>query len=141
MIPKTILTNRNFSYHSNLLIKEVRSSYKNMDKKYNETYNEKVHKYTINIPIDVFEALKIKAKKSGILRVSIYLRAIIDRDIKSTNIFTIDEIIAMREISERVARREHREIRLDNIRRASWFKRKYNKIVDIFSDKQYTLWK
>lgn len=108
-----------------------------MENQYNVTYSDKVHKYTINLPHDVFESLKLRAKKSGVLRVSIYLRAIIERDIKNDNIFTIEDIIAMRKISEQVASREHRRIRLDNIEPRGWRK----KMLDIFSNKQYSFWK
>lgn len=101
---------------------------------YNQTWEQHVHKYTINLPKEVFKELQERSRRAGILRVSIYLRAIIEKEIRSGKIFSVNEILQMQKISKVVASRDHRRARLENNTRYSRFK---NKMLDILSNFMY----
>jgi hypothetical protein len=62
--------------------------------KYNETSSDRNKKYTLNIPIELYEKAKAKARKAGIYRVSIYFRALIEREVAKDETFSMVELIS-----------------------------------------------
>lgn len=109
----------------------------NMEEKvYNETYNDTVHKYTLNLPKENFARLKKKAYACGIKRVSIYLNALIDRDLNSDPILTIQDIISARRESIRIASADHRRENLSKYD-DTWMSLRIKKVLNIFQPRQH----
>lgn len=99
---------------------------------YNLTHNDRVHKYTLNLPLGLFEKAQAKARAAGIYRVSIYFRAIIEREVNSVTSLTINQIIDAQKESVRIASAEHRQEDLDKIDK----RRRWSKFFKIFQPKQ-----
>lgn len=110
--------------------------------KENDFHVFRTHKYTINLPIELYEKAKIKARKAGIYRVSIYFRAIIERELSGETSLNMEDIIKGRKESERIASGEHRRQILNDFYKSkslNKYQRSIAKLVELFSPKQYTL--
>lgn len=104
---------------------------------YNKVSTDNIHKYTLNMPKDLYQKAKKKANDIGIYSLSIYFRAILERELNSDDSLSIEEIIKVRKQSLKTDSAKHRRKRLDNIE-YGWFKRNFKKILDKLSDRQYT---
>jgi hypothetical protein len=49
--------------------------------KYNETYNCRMHKYTINIPLELFKKLEDKCRNAGFEELAPFVRAIMIKEV------------------------------------------------------------
>lgn len=110
-------------------------SYDSNEKVYNETYLNRNKKYTLNIPNELYVKAKEKARKAGIYRVSIYIRALLEREVNKENSLNMEEILEGRKESLRIASAEHRREKMDT-QTPSWVKLKIRSIQDIFQPKQ-----
>jgi hypothetical protein len=105
---------------------------------YNLTSKDKIHKYTINLPHDLFLELIDKCKSSGFNELAPYLRAIIYKEIRGGN-FTIDDLFSKRKVSEINLRRELKTI---THKKEGFIKLGIKKISNLFNPKQHIFdWK
>lgn len=82
---------------------------------YNLTSEDRIKKYTLNIPIELFDRIKVRARQLGIYRVSIYIRALLETEASKENPLTIKEILYAKSESQRIASAEHRREYLDSM--------------------------
>lgn len=101
---------------------------------YNLQHSDKVHKYTINIPHDLFQELEIKSKHAGFEEIAPYLRAVIAKEVK-TGTLCLQEILGGKEFSRRefVSKTE-----VEHFKKQSWIEIKISKISNIINPKQYS---
>lgn len=103
---------------------------------YNLTYNDTIKRYTINIPLELFEKVKIKSKKAGVYRVSIYIRALLEREMRNESPLTMDDILNAQKESRRIASAEHRREDLEYLQKG-WLQRNIDKLFDKTKRKEY----
>lgn len=111
--------------------------------KFNETYNDRIHKYTLNVPLEVWEELK-KRTSSGqeIRRISIYINAVLSQHIKNERPIGMDILLDAIQKSNRAANAEIRREKLNSIEqnpsknKPGWVKLKIRKAFNIFNPKQ-----
>lgn len=105
-------------------------------KKYNEIYDDRIKKYTLNIPIWMWDELKRRtAPGQDIRRVSIYLVAVLRQHLKNGQQIDMDILINAKEDSRRIASAEHR--REDNKKyEKDWLKFKIKGAFRLFQPKQ-----
>lgn len=98
-----------------------------------------LHKYSINLPTELYQRARGKAKALGIYSVSIYFRAILIREIEKS--LSAEEILESRKQSIAIDSAKHRRVFLDNIHREypHAFRVNVKKFLDKVISKQYTL--
>lgn len=97
---------------------------------YNITSEDKIKKYTLNIPIELFDRIKLRARKAGIYRVSIYIRALLEIELSKENPLNMKQILLAQEESKRIASAEHRREYLDNIKEGGSISKNIKIIID-----------
>lgn len=99
--------------------------------KYNETYNCRMHKYTINIPIALFKEIDQKSKDAGFAELAPYIRAIIIKEAREGNT-SLKDILG-----EKEARKQEYLVLNSNIREyrpQGNLLKNFNKLLAIFSN-------
>lgn len=102
---------------------------------YNVTYNDTVHKYTVNVPKAKLSALRAKARGCGIYCLSVYVNAMIDRELTTDTGFAIQEI---RNQSMRIASAEKcSERRYKDTLKEGFIKLSIRRISNIINPRQH----
>lgn len=119
-----------------------KGGYERMTMSYNETYADRHRKYTINIPILLFNELELKSKSVGFEELAPYLRAMMSREVRLDNI-NLADILGTKEIKKQEWKKSinsdiHRRENIDNTR-YSFVQIKLRKILDLLNPRQYTL--
>lgn len=99
---------------------------------YNLTSNDKVHKYTINLPIPLFDAMAIKSKEVGFGELAPWVRAVIIREVYSGT-FTLQDVIGEKEFFRREITKK---MEGEEPKKQSWVAIKISKISNIINPKQ-----
>jgi hypothetical protein len=112
-----------------------------MEKVYNETYNDRIHKYTLNVPLDVWDWLKKRtAPGNEIRRISIYVNAVLKQHMKRNQALDMDIILDAKKDSARYeqidARREWRQSIDKPV--GNWWRPRIKKAFSLFQPKQQT---
>lgn len=100
--------------------------------------------YTINLPVGMMKQLKAKANEKGICRVSIYIRAVLQRELEGDSKLTMSDIASSIKEAEKYERADSRREYIANLsapKKQSFIKLKIKKVFDLFQPKQYTLFK
>lgn len=110
--------------------------------KWNQTYASKMHKYTLNLPKEVFVRAQARAKAAGIYRVSIYFRAIIERELNSEGTVKIDDLLDAKNLVERYERSDKRKeanrLYVESPHKeVSWVRLNLRRAMKIFQPKQH----
>lgn len=111
---------------------------------YNVTSKDLFRPYTINLPVGMIKQLKEKANEKGICRVSIYIRAVLQRELEGNSTLTMSDIAASRKSAEKYERADSRREYMTSLEekpKNQFIKLKIKKIFDLFQPKQYTLFK
>ena len=114
-------------------------SYAFKQKEYNQTSAQKVHKYTVNIPLKMWDELKKRTEAGNeIRRVSIYIVAVLNNHLRNEKPLDSDILIDAKRFSDRVASAELRREHLDEIemRKQSFIKIAIDSARNLFQPKQ-----
>jgi hypothetical protein len=104
---------------------------------YNLTYNDRMHKMSINVEKQKYQAFKTKVQSCGIYCISTYVNAMIDRELASSTAFAIQEVTALRNKTFRIASAERRaQEKFNSSRKESFIKLGIKKISNIFNPRQ-----
>lgn len=112
-----------------------------MLKKWNETYNSSMHKYTLNLPKDLFNKAQVKARQAGIYRVSIYFRAIIEREVNGEEKLTMENLLEAKNLSKRYVEIDRRKEFMKDFttsprKEIGWVKLNLRRAWKVFQPKQ-----
>lgn len=58
---------------------------------FNETWEDKCVKYTINLPVDLYARAKKRARKLGMFQLSPWVRQVLERELRETDVISTKE--------------------------------------------------
>lgn len=99
---------------------------------YNVSYSDKVHKYSINIPLNLLKDSQIRATKAGFEEYAPYLRALIAKDCNS-GIWTLQDVLNIKEYQRREIEENIKEL---SPKKIGFVKLSIKRISNIISPKQ-----